>query len=100
MPSHIDLAFVASLRLSMRSDRPSTITQATLRSDNTVYARLTLDLGPENVVRLAHRMGITTMLEPVASVGLGSNSVGVLEMADAYATIAAGGTARSASQIR
>jgi penicillin-binding protein 1A len=79
---------------------PSTITQATLRSDNTVYARLTLDLGPENVVRLAHRMGITTKLEPVASVGLGSNSVGVLEMADAYATIAAGGIHSDPMAIR
>jgi penicillin-binding protein 1A len=79
---------------------PSTITQGTLRSDNTVYARLTLDLGPENVVRLAHRMGITTKLQPVASVGLGSNSVGVLEMADAYATIAAGGIRSKPMAIR
>jgi penicillin-binding protein 1A len=79
---------------------PSSITQATLRSDNTVYARLTLDLGPENVVRLAHRMGITTKLQPVASVGLGSNSVGVLEMADAYATIAAGGIHSDPMAIR
>ena len=79
---------------------PSTITQATLRSDNTVYARLTLDLGPENIVRLAHGMGITTKLQPVASVGLGSNSVGVLEMADAYATIAAGGIHSDPMAIR
>jgi penicillin-binding protein 1A len=71
---------------------PSTITASTLRSDNTVYARLTLDLGPEKIVALAHRMGIKTKLEPVASVGLGSNSVGVLEMADAYATIADAGS--------
>ena len=79
---------------------PSSITQATLRSDNTVYARMTLDLGPENIVRLAHKMGIATKLEPVASVGLGSNSVGVLEMADAYATIAAGGIHSDPMAIR
>jgi penicillin-binding protein 1A len=78
----------------------SSITQSTLRSDNTVFARLTLDLGPENIVRLAHKMGITTKLEPVASVGLGSNSVGVLEMADAYATIAAGGIHSDPMAIR
>jgi penicillin-binding protein 1A len=70
---------------------PSTITSSTLRSDNTVYARLTLDVGPENVVRMAHEMGIKTRLEPVASVGLGTNSVSVLDMASAYATLAAGG---------
>jgi penicillin-binding protein 1A len=79
---------------------PSTITQATLRSDNTVYARLTLDVGPEKVVQVAHKMGIKTKLEPVASVGLGSNSVGVLEMAAAYATIAARGVRAEPMAIR
>jgi penicillin-binding protein 1A len=79
---------------------PSSITQSTLRSDNTVYARLTLDLGPEKIVDLAHKMGIKTKLQPVASVGLGSNSVGVLEMASAYATIAAGGIYSEPMAIR
>ena len=79
---------------------PSTITQATLRSDNTVYARLTLDVGPENVVETARRMGIKTKLQPVASVGLGSNSVSVLEMASAYATLAAGGVYSEPMAIR
>ena len=79
---------------------PSTITQSTLRSDNSVYARLTLDLGPEKIVTLAHEMGIRTKLEPVASIGLGSNSVGVLEMASAYATIAAGGVYSEPMAIR
>ncbi|MEO8289429.1 MAG: transglycosylase domain-containing protein [Gaiellaceae bacterium] len=78
----------------------STITQSTLRSDNSVYARLTLDLGPEKIVTLAHKMGIKTKLEPVASIGLGSNSVGVLEMASAYATIAAGGVYSEPMAIR
>jgi penicillin-binding protein 1A len=79
---------------------PSSITQSTLRSDNSVYARLTLDLGPEKIVTLAHQMGIKTKLEPVASIGLGSNSVGVLEMASAYATIAAGGVYSEPMAIR
>jgi penicillin-binding protein 1A len=67
------------------------IATATLSSDNTVFARLTLDVGPENVVKTARQMGITTKLLPVASIGLGSNSVSVLEMSSAYATLAAGG---------
>jgi penicillin-binding protein 1A len=79
---------------------PMSIASATLSSDNTVYARLTLDLGPENVVEIAHRMGIKTKLEPVASVGLGSNSVSVLEMASAYATLAAGGVYSEPMAIR
>ena len=36
---------------------PMSIASATLASDNTVYARLTLDVDPENVVRIAKRMG-------------------------------------------
>ena len=78
----------------------TSISSATLRSDNTVYARLTLDVGPENVADLAHRMGIKTKLEPVASIGLGSNAVSVLEMASAYATLAAGGVYSEPMAIR
>jgi penicillin-binding protein 1A len=79
---------------------PVDITRATLASDNTVFARLTLDLGPEKIVALAHKMGIRTKLEPVASVGLGSNSVSVLEMASAYATIANRGVHAEPMAIR
>ena len=70
------------------------ITQATLLSDNTVYARLTLDLGPRPIADLAHRMGIQSNLRAVPSVGLGSNSISPLDLASAYATLAAGGVAR------
>jgi penicillin-binding protein 1A len=67
------------------------IADATLRSDNTVYARLTLDVGPERVVELAGSMGIDTKLPTVPSVGLGVASVTPLELASAYATLASGG---------
>jgi penicillin-binding protein 1A len=79
---------------------PMTIASATLASDNTVYARLTLDIEPENVAKVARRMGIRTKLQPVASIGLGSNSVSVLEMASAYATLAAGGVYSEPMAIR
>jgi penicillin-binding protein 1A len=67
------------------------VQQATLQSDNTVYAQLTLDVGPENVAHMAHRLGIQSPLQPVPSIGLGSNAVSPLDMASAYATLAAGG---------
>ncbi len=38
------------------------VEQATLRSDNTVYARLTLDVGPENVGKMAYKLGVRTPL--------------------------------------
>jgi len=69
-----------------------TIERATLSSDNTVYARLTLDVGPKNVAKMARRLGIRTTLPPVPSLGLGSIAVSPLEMTSAYATIASRGT--------
>jgi penicillin-binding protein 1A len=67
------------------------ITNATLRSDNTVYAQLTLDVGPDYVWRMAKRLGVHLTQKPVASIGLGPLSVSPLDMAAAYATFASGG---------
>jgi len=68
------------------------VSSATLYSDNTVYAKLTLDLGPEAVAATARKMGISVPPnEVVPSMGLGAISVSPLEMAAAYATLAAGG---------
>jgi penicillin-binding protein 1A len=78
----------------------STIESATLRSDNTVYAQLTLDLGPEKVAETAHALGISTSLPIVPALGLGAASVSPLEMASAYATLAAGGVYSEPFAIR
>jgi penicillin-binding protein 1A len=69
------------------------LTRATLSSDNTVYAQLILDLGPEKVCRAAKLLGITTKLDCYPAEGLGGLTRGVttLEMAGAYATLASGG---------
>ncbi|HEX2015450.1 MAG TPA: transglycosylase domain-containing protein [Solirubrobacteraceae bacterium] len=69
------------------------LVQATLKSDNTVYQQLDLDVGPKEVARTAHEMGITTHLDGYPAEGLGGLTLGVspLEMANAYATIASGG---------
>jgi penicillin-binding protein 1A len=69
----------------------TSITNATLRSDNTVYAQLTLDVGPDYVWRMAKRLGVHLTQKPVASIGLGPLSVSPLDMAAAYATFASGG---------
>ena len=68
-----------------------TIADATLRSDNTAYARLTLDLGPGRVAETARAMGIESRLGEVPSVGLGTGAVSVLETAVAFSTLASGG---------
>jgi penicillin-binding protein 1A len=68
------------------------VLSATLQSDNTVFARLILDVGPENVVKMAYKLGIRDYkLPPVPSLTLGSVGVTPLDMASAYSTIAAGG---------
>jgi penicillin-binding protein 1A len=67
------------------------LTQATLISDNTVFARLTLDVGPKSVADLAEQMGIQSQLKPVPSIVLGVNAVSPLDLATAYATLADGG---------
>jgi penicillin-binding protein 1A len=67
--------------------------KATLKSDNTVYEQLALDLGPPEIKQTAYDMGITTHLDGYPAEALGGLTIGVspLEMADAYATIASGG---------
>jgi penicillin-binding protein 1A len=67
--------------------------QATVASDNTVFAQLDLDVGPANVAHTAKVMGITSPLDGIPAEGIGGLRVGVspLEMADAYATLASGG---------
>ena len=73
----------------------TSVASATLSSDNTVYARLTLDVGAEKVAKMAKRLGVRTRLDVngafVPSIGLGSIAVTPLDMASAYATFAAGG---------
>jgi penicillin-binding protein 1A len=68
------------------------LSSATVQSDNTVYARLALDVGAQNIVDMARKLGVrTSPLTPDPSIALGSESVTPLEEASAYATIAAGG---------
>jgi membrane peptidoglycan carboxypeptidase len=70
------------------------IVQATMKSSNTAYAQIMLEVGPENVAALAHRMGITSELDAVPALTLGTSDVSVLDMASAYSTLADGGEHR------
>ena len=67
---------------------------ATANSVNTIFAQLVDIVGPDNVAVTAHKMGITTPLQPVCSITLGSQPVNPLEMTSAYATLAARGVHR------
>ncbi len=83
----------------------TSVTNATLHSDNTVFAQMTLDVGPENVAAMAHKLGVQTPLTTadgayVPSMGLGSIAVSPLDMASAYSTLAAGGVYSKPMAIR
>ena len=70
---------------------PVTLTKALSLSLNTVAVRLGLEVGPKAVVAVAHRLGITSDLDAVPSIALGSSDVTPLEMVSAYAAFANGG---------
>jgi penicillin-binding protein 1A len=72
---------------------PVTLTQALANSLNTVSVRLTLEFGPAAVIRTAYRLGIDSILEPNASIALGTSEVSPIELVTAYAPFANGGFA-------
>lgn len=67
------------------------LVDATADSVNTVYAQLNDIVTPQKTSDTAAKAGITTDLNVVASNVLGSDSVHPIDMATAYATIAANG---------
>jgi penicillin-binding protein 1A len=69
------------------------VTKATTVSDNTVFAQLAADLGWDKLDQTAHKMGITSRLtgNPAEVIGGLLDCCTMLEMADAYATLANGG---------
>jgi penicillin-binding protein 1A len=68
-----------------------TLKTALSKSLNTIAAQLVMEVGPKNVVRLAHRLGISSPLNANASIALGTSEVSLLELTSAYAPFANGG---------
>lgn len=64
---------------------------ATRVSSNTAFAQLMMEVGPDQVVALADRMGFDRTLDPVNALVLGTEEVSPLEMAEAYSTFANNG---------
>ncbi len=68
-----------------------TITNQIRVSSNCAFLRLGRVAGIQPVIETATAMGITTELEPVASLPLGSEEVHPIDMASAYGVIGTGG---------
>ncbi|MEO8300388.1 MAG: PBP1A family penicillin-binding protein [Rhizomicrobium sp.] len=69
------------------------LVQAFAQSSNSVAVQLTAELGPKEVARTAHRLGIVSPLSEVSSLALGTSGVTPLELTGAYAPFANGGNA-------
>ncbi|MDP9384641.1 MAG: transglycosylase domain-containing protein [Actinomycetota bacterium] len=69
------------------------LVRATLKSDNSVFIQLAMDLGPAEVKKTARDLGIRSKLGgyPAETLGGLTDGVSPLEMANAYATIVSGG---------
>jgi penicillin-binding protein 1A len=65
-----------------------TLRYALKQSINLPTVRLCMGVGPETVVQYARQMGISTKLKPVYSLALGSCEVKLLDITEAYATLA------------
>lgn len=72
-----------------------TLREALEQSLNIPFARIGMTVGPANIVATARRVGITSPLDPVPSLALGSSGVTLLELVRAYGVLAAGGNLSS-----
>lgn len=80
------------------------LVSATAGSVNTIFAQLVVEVGPENVAEVAHKMGIRSPLEieggsVPCSITLGTLEVTPLEMTEAYATFASLGVRHPATPV-
>ena len=67
------------------------LTRAFAKSSNVIAAELTDEVGASVVAKTAHRLGIVSPLDAVASLALGTSTVTPLELTSAYAPFANGG---------
>ena len=74
-----------------------TLTQALALSLNTVAVRLGLEVGAKNVVRTAHRLGISSSSTPMPRSRSAPPEVSLTELVGAYAPFANGGRGRLAA---
>jgi penicillin-binding protein 1A len=77
-----------------------TLRHALNMSINIAAIRLLMAMGPAEAINMAHRLGIKSNLEAVYSLALGVSEVTLLEITNAYATIAAGGMRGEALMVQ
>jgi len=68
---------------------PITLRQAFARSSNVAAARIIQEVGVANVIKAARDLGVTTPIPNEATIALGTASMSLIELTQAYAAIAA-----------
>jgi penicillin-binding protein 1A len=82
------------------SGEPMTLREGLVQSKNTITAQVMQAVGAESVINFAQAAGVReSRLDPVPSLALGTSPVTLLEMANAYATLAALGVRREPQLI-
>jgi len=77
-----------------------TLRDALTSSINLVSVRLLIEVGFDPVIKLGKNLGIRSKLLPTYSLALGASEVNLLEITNAYATLAAKGIHRESHGIR
>ncbi|RSU74088.1 penicillin-binding protein [Sphingomonas sp. S-NIH.Pt3_0716] len=67
-----------------------TLRQAFAASSNVAAVRLTQKVGVDNVIKVARDLGVTAPLTEDLSLALGTSEIPLVELAEAYASVAAG----------
>ncbi|MBJ6107790.1 transglycosylase domain-containing protein [Hymenobacter sp. BT523] len=68
------------------SGRTFTLRQALARSMNSITAWLVMKLGPETIATYAKRLGITSPVDAVPSMGFGTSDCSIYELCGVYST--------------
>ena len=76
------------------------MSDALTRSVNVVAVKVLMDVGFEPTIKLAQDMGIKSKLSPIYSLALGSSEVNLLELTNAYGTLASQGNFIEAHGIK
>ena len=71
-----------------------TLKSAFAQSINSIAVKMGLEVGIANVIETAHKMGIKSKLDETPSLSLGSSDVNLLELVDAYCSVANDGIHR------
>lgn len=73
---------------STYADKPISMAAAIAYSDNIYAVKTHLFLGEQTLVDMAKKLGITSNLDPLPSLALGTEEINILEMMKGYATFA------------